>query len=240
MLKTISLIKSWALHIIFPRTCFNCAADLARGDINPLCPACMKELKPISGLICRRCGLPLKDGGTYCRGCRGNKKFNCSFIRSSLQFTPVSRSLVHAFKYGRYVHLSGFFAPLMYKTLRQNPEYFEAEWLVPVPIHSSKKRERGFNQSLLLAWDLSRLCGVPCAPLLARKVKTKSQTSLKRKERLENIKQVFICPDKTAVKGSAIILIDDVCTTSATLEECARVLKRAGAREVLALTALRE
>ena len=200
----------------------------------------MKELKPVSGLICRRCGLPLKDGGTYCRNCRKNKNFNCSFIRSSLQFTPVSRALVHAFKYGGYVHLSAFFAPLMHKTLRQNPEYFEAEWLVPVPIHASKKRERGFNQSHLLARDLSRLCGVPCAPLLARKVKTKSQTSLKREERLKNIKEVFICPDKTAVKGSAIILIDDVCTTSATLEECARMLKKVGAREVLALTALRE
>jgi len=228
------------LHIIFPRACFCCSADIARGDANPLCPSCMKDLKPVHGLICRRCGLPLKYGGAYCHNCRKNKKFKCGFIRSSLQFTPPSRALVHAFKYGGYIHLSKFFAPLMYKTLRQNPEFFEAEWLVPVPIHKSKKRGRGFNQSLLLAQDLSRLCGVPCAQLLARKVKTKSQTSLNRKERLENIKNTFVCAGETAVKGSAIILIDDVCTTSATLEECARVLKKAGAREVLALTALRE
>ena len=76
--------------------------------------------------------------------------------------------------------------------------------------------------------------------LLVREVKTRSQTSLGRKERLENVKEAFACAAAAAVRRRAIILIDDVCTTSATLEECARVLRKAGAREVLAITALRE
>ena len=128
----------------------------------------------------------------------------------------------------------------MHKVYQQNPEFFEADLLVPVPIHKSRLRERGFNQALLLARDLGRMAAVPHAEILARKLKTKSQTSLGRKDRLENIKDAFICIDKRAVKGKAIILIDDVCTTTATLEECARTLRKAGAREVLALTALRE
>ncbi|MDR0734525.1 MAG: double zinc ribbon domain-containing protein [Elusimicrobiota bacterium] len=240
MRKIFSLVKSWVLYILFPRVCFCCGADVARNDGNPLCPECMKDLKPVQGLICRRCGLPLPDGGALCYGCRIKKNFKCGFIRSGLKFTPASRALAHAFKYGGYTHLSRFFAPFMYNVFRQNPEFFEADFLVPVPIHKSRRRERGFNQSLLLALDLSRLCGVPCAELLVRKVKTRSQTSLGRKERLENIKEAFACANAAAVRSGAIILIDDVCTTSATLEECAGVLRKAGAREVLAITALRE
>jgi ComF family protein len=240
MRKLFLPLKSWVLHLLFPRVCFCCGADLARGDGNPLCPVCMKDLKPVQGLICRRCGLPLPDGGALCRACRKKKHFNCSFIRSGLEFTQASRALAHAFKYGGYIGLSGFFAPVMHDVFRRNPEFFEADCLVPVPIHKSRVRRRGFNQSLLLARDLGRLCGVPCAELLVRKVKTRSQASLGRRERFENIKEAFACSDAAAVRRRAIILIDDVCTTSATLEECARALRKAGAREVLAITALRE
>ena len=240
MRKIFLLVKSWLLHILFPRVCFCCGADLARAEARPLCPACMRDLKPIGGLICRRCGLPLPDGGALCYACRKKKNFKCGFIRSGLKFTPAARALAHAFKYGGYIHLSAFFAPFMHNVFRQNPEFFEADFLVPVPIHKSRRRERGFNQSLLLAQDLSRLCGVPCAELLARKVKTRSQTSLGRKERLENVKEAFDCVDAARARRRAVILIDDVCTTSSTLEECARTLRKAGAREVLAITALRE
>lgn len=234
--------KNFLLYILFPRTCFGCGTDMPRRDGNLLCDNCRKDLRPIKGLICKRCGLPLKYGGAYCYDCRGNKaeKFKCSFIRSALHFTPAARSLIHAFKYEKYIHISKFFISVLHKTYLENPEYFEADCLVPVPIHKSRMKSRGFNQSFLLAEGLGKLIDVPCAELIIRTVKTKSQTALRRYERLENIKSAFKCPDVKAVKGKAIILIDDVCTTSATLEECSRVLKEAGAREVLALTALRE
>ncbi|MDR1684666.1 MAG: ComF family protein [Elusimicrobiota bacterium] len=234
--------KDRLLHLLFPRTCFHCRVDMARGDKNLLCPACLKELKFITGLVCRRCGLPLKDGGALCFACRKrrSKRFKCSFIRSGLEFTPVSRSLVHAFKYEKYIHIASFFAPLLYKTWQNNPEFFEADLLVPVPIHKSRLRSRGFNQALLLARGLSGLCGVPVADVLARCAKTKSQTALGRQARAANVKGAFVCLDKAAVKGRAVVLIDDVCTTSATMEECAIVLKSAGAREVLGISALRE
>jgi ComF family protein len=238
--KIFSLVKSWVLYVLLPRTCFCCGTDMARKDANPLCPVCMKDLKPLSGLVCRRCGLPLPDGGAFCYNCRGSKRFKCSRIRSSLNFTRASRSLVHSFKYDGYIYLASFFAPLMNKTFQSNPEFFEADILVPVPIHKSRLKKRGFNQAELLARGLSCFCGVPAAEVLERKKNTDSQTSLGKKERAENIKEAFACRDKAAVKNKAVILIDDVCTTSATLEECARVLRAAGAREVLAITALRE
>jgi ComF family protein len=213
---------------------------MARKDANPLCPECMADLKPIDGLICKRCGQPLKDGGRYCYSCRKSRNFKCGFIRSGLKFTPSARALIHNFKYQGYINISKFFAPLMHKTFRNNPEFFEADFLVPVPIHKSKFKKRGFNQAALLARDLSKLCGVPVLEALERKIKTKSQTSLGGKERLENVRRVFECANKAFVKNKAVILIDDVCTTCATLEECARVLKKSGAREVLAITALKE
>lgn len=236
-------IKNFLLYLLLPRTCFCCGADLPRKDAGPLCQTCKTDLTLLDNmLVCRRCGLPLPDGGAHCYNCRGSKaaKYKCSLIRSSLKFTPASRSLVHALKYQKYVQAADFFVPFLYKTYLKNPEYLEADYIVPVPIHSSRLKERGFNQSLLLARGLSARCGVPCAELITRTKKTKSQTSLGREERLNNVQSAFACADAAAVKRKAIILIDDVCTTGATLEECAKVLKAAGAREVLALTALRE
>lgn len=240
--KLFAKARKFALHILLPRTCFCCGKDMAKDDGNLLCPVCLADLKPIDGPFCLRCGLPLKDGGAHCYNCRGAKTaaYKCSMIRSSLQFTRAARALVHAFKYERYVNIAPFFVALMHKTYLKNPEYLEADMFVPVPIHKSRLKERGFNQSALLAEGLAALSGVPCLDILSRDVKTKTQTSLDKKGRLENIKGAFSCKDKKQIKGKAVILIDDVCTTGATLEECARVLKESGAREVLALSALRE
>lgn len=230
------------LHIFFPRTCFCCGRDIPFKNPALLCKTCTEKLEPVEGLVCQRCGLPLKSGGAHCFNCRGGKaaKYKCSYIRSALCFNEPSRALVHAFKYEKYVCAAKFFAPLMYKTFKANPPYFEAELIVPVPIHKSRLRKRGFNQALLLAEELSKYVNIPTEDILLRARRTKSQTALNRVERKENIKDAFALKEGAKVKGKAVILIDDVCTTGATLEECARVLKKAGAREVLALTALRE
>lgn len=230
------------LHLFFPRTCFCCGRDIPKSNPALLCRECSLKLERCDGLICRRCGLPLKNGGAYCFNCRGGKasKYKCSFIRSSLVFNEPSRSLIHSFKYEKYTDIAKFFAALMYKTYKENPPYFEAEFMTPVPIHSRRMRKRGFNQAFLLVKELSKLNGVEVKDILIRTRKTKSQTSLGRAERKENIKEAFSLKKGADVKGKAFILIDDVCTTGATLEECARVLKKYGAREVLALTALRE
>lgn len=230
------------LHIFFPRTCFCCGRDIERKKQALLCPACSKNLKTPGELVCKRCGLPLPSGGAHCFNCRGSKaaKYKCSFIRSALIFNEPSRALIHAFKYEKFSSIAKFFAPLMYKTYRENPPYFEAEIIAPIPIHKSRLRKRGFNQARLLAEELSKYNNIPVEDILIRKHKTKSQTSLNKIQRKENIKDAFELKKGCNIKGKAIILIDDVCTTGATLEECAKVLKSAGAREVLALTALRE
>ena len=230
------------LSFFLPRTCFCCGADLKTKHL--LCPECLSKVEEVKGLICARCGVPLNYGGQYCYNCRGSKaaKYKCSFIRSSLKFNEPTRALVHAFKYEKYLNIAPYFAEVMYKTYRQNPEFKEAEFLVPVPIYKTRQRKRGFNQADVLATYLSKLCGIPVLNALIRTKNTESQTKLSRAERKANISGAFALAKAAEgkIKKRAFILIDDVCTTSATLEECALVLKKAGAREVLALTALRE
>ena len=238
--QVLSKIKNITLYLLFPRTCFNCGVDLPLNEQGFLCSDCLKELKRPGPMICQRCGLTLKDGGAHCFNCRGKKHFKCSLIRSALDFNAPSRALIHGLKYEKYTNIAKFFAPLMHKTLLENPSMLEAEYFVPVPIHKKRLKKRGFNQAEVLARELSSLVDIPVLPALARVKNTKSQTKLTKKERAENIKEAFICSDPKAVKKKAIILIDDVCTTSATLEECAKVLKKAGAREVYALCATKE
>ena len=239
----IKIIIDKIINFFLPRTCFCCGADLQKNK-GILCADCFKKLEVVKGMICRRCGLPLKSGGRYCHNCRGSKisKYKCSFIRSALKFNEPSRALVHAFKYEKYLNIAPYFAEVMYKTFRNNPEFREAAFLVPVPIHRSRQRKRGFNQAEVLANHLGKICGIPVLNALTRVKNTESQTKLNREERKQNILNAFVLVKgmENKIDKQALILIDDVCTTSATLEECARVLKEAGAREVLALTALRE
>lgn len=238
----IKIIIDKIVSFFLPRTCFCCGADLKTKSL--LCEDCLKKIEPVKGMLCQRCGVPLKSGGKYCRNCRGSKaaKYKCSFIRSALQFNEPTRALVHAFKYEKYLNIAPYFAEVMYRIYRKYPEYREASFLVPVPIHKSRQRKRGFNQAEVLATHLGKICGTPVLNALVRVKNTESQTKLTREQRKENILGAFtLAKDvENEIKGQAFILIDDVCTTSATLEECARVLKEAGAREVLALTALRE
>lgn len=242
MKKLFLKIKNLILHLLFPRTCFDCGIDLPLNEQGFLCKECLKKLKKPGPIICQRCGITLKDGGAHCFNCRGTKarNFKCSLIRSALDFNEPSRALIHGLKYEKYTHIAKFFAPLMHKTLLENPDMLEAEYFVPVPIHKKRLKKRGFNQAEVLARELSSLANIPVLPALERIKNTKSQTKLTKKERAENIKEAFTCSIPSKIKKKAVILIDDVCTTGATIEECAKVLRKAGAREVYALCATKE
>jgi ComF family protein len=147
------------------------------------------------------------------------------------------RSIVHALKYEGRRSLAVPLAALMRQRCQWALE--DAELVVPVPLHPSRHRERGFNQAL----DLARALGLPIAPALRRVRATASQTSLSGVARRENIRGAFASSRlpwrRRAVEGRIIVLVDDVSTTGATLDECARVLIPMGVREVRAVTAAR-
>ena len=236
-------IPSYLLHFFFPKTCFACGCDLARRAEHSLCPRCLGGLKEPGPHICRRCGAVLKSGGAHCYACRGSKasKYKCALIRSAFVFNNSSRAWVHALKYGGADYLGKEMGKEMARRFCRYPEMAQAEVIMPVPLFSKKYRERGYNQSELLAQSLAEVLLIPLDKTsLKRTRNTVSQTTLGRKGRLENMTGAFVCRNPKSVYRKTVLLIDDVATTGATLEGCAQALKRAGAKKVLAYTFARE
>lgn len=241
--KILGQSVQYLLHLLFPRTCFACGCDLSAQENGPLCPLCTHQLKKPGPYICKRCGVVLKSGGAYCYACRGSKakKYTCKMIRSAFIFNTSSRALVHGLKYKQADYLAAFIGESMFKQFAQYPELAEVNLIVPVPLHPRKLRKRGYNQSELLARSFSLQLGLESnAACLIRTRDTASQTKLNRQGRLANMSDAFACIAPGVVKGKTILLIDDVATTGATLEGCARALRQAGAKKVLAYTFARE
>lgn len=240
-MKTI-LVKAgkWLLNALLPCTCAHCGVDLHYLRTDPLCPGCAVLLEPLPELHCQGCGLPLPSGGASCRDCRGGRGA-LRLARAAFVFNPELRSLIHAFKYRAREDLVIFLAGHMAGALERFPELGPYNFCVAVPLHTSRLRERGFNQAELLAaalaprGNLFHLQGA-----VERGRNTPSQTTLSKKERRANMAGAFRVIRPELAKGRNILLIDDVATTLATLEELAAELKRAGAKGVAAFTLARE
>jgi ComF family protein len=152
----------------------------------------------------------------------------------------IVRNVVHEFKYGRHIHLRHLVARWLHRALEdERVRDLSFDVIVPVPLHAARQRERGFNQAQLLAELLSARTSIPAKPWLERIRYTTTQTALDRAERIENLHNAFRLRKKADVQALRVLLVDDVLTTGATLSECARVLKRAGAVSVYAATVAR-
>ena len=228
------------VDVLFPPTCPSCREPVA-ADGN-FCGACFAKLRIIDAPICACCGIPFViavEPDTRCPECLTTKP-DFDVARSALVYDAVSAPLITALKFNdqwagleRYVQ--------MMQRIGQ-PLFIGADLLVPVPLHWRRLLRRRFNQSALLAYGLSARTGIACAPhLLQRAIYTKPQMKLAREERLRNVKRAFCVHMAAAasVQGKTIILVDDVVTTGATAEACARALKAAGANEVRVLSLAR-
>ncbi|HEX9911635.1 MAG TPA: ComF family protein [candidate division Zixibacteria bacterium] len=157
--------------------------------------------------------------------------------RSLGLFDPDYQTLLHHFKYKRKISLGKELGKRLGELLIQDKFLKDYDYLLPVPLHRSKERERGYNQSKILAEEISELTFLPLLDkVLMRKKNTRDQTNLNAEERERNVRGAFIVRDKLVLKGKRIILVDDVMTTGATLKECSRVLKEAGVKEVAGAT----
>ena len=237
------LVKAgkWLLNALLPRICAHCGLDLHYLEEVPLCPACAAGLEPLPGLHCEACGLPLRDGGGSCRDCRGGAPRSLALARSAFVFNPQLRSLVHSFKYKAREDLAGFLGGKMAAALPGFPELGPYKFTAAVPLHRSRRRDRGFNQAELLASTLAASCNLfHLEGAAGRTRNTPSQTSLSKEKRRSNMAGAFTIVKPELVKGRNILLVDDVATTLATLEELASEFQKAGARSVAAYTLARE
>ncbi|PIW40007.1 MAG: amidophosphoribosyltransferase [Chloroflexi bacterium CG_4_10_14_0_8_um_filter_46_9] len=183
--------------------------------------------------LCPKCGKP-QVNGVVCATCR-QRQTKIDGIRSPFRFEGTMRQAIHQLKYRNLKAISSSLAVLLADYLLLNP--LPGEVLVPVPLHPRRLRERGYNQSVLLAKELSRLINLPViTDCLIRVKEAKPQVRTTTvKERRENVTGAFICHgDK--INGKQIILVDDVCTSGATLEACTTALKNNGAVSIWGLT----
>ena len=148
------------------------------------------------------------------------------------------RELVHSLKYRRNREIASLFADMMVAHLGVMHMALPQDGvLVPIPLHKTRERIRGFNQSLLIAQALGERIGMAVQCDVLRKIKkTIPQMELRREERIKNLANTFAVADALSVRGKTIVLVDDIKTTGSTLEEAARVLKEAGAKRIWAIT----
>lgn len=200
------------------------------------------KLDFISDPACGQCGLPFElssDGGVLCIKCLKKPPYY-DYGRSALRYNDASRSLILSFKHGDNMHLVRSFVPWLVRSGRLMLE--DADMLIPVPLHPYRLLMRRYNQAAVLAAGISAMCGVVHEPLILKRVRsTVSQGHLSANERMRNVRKAFDVPDKKQafVKGKNIVLIDDVYTSGATLNECSRILKKYGATKVSVLTIAR-
>lgn len=159
------------------------------------------------------------------------------FHRSCCLYEETLKEAIHRFKYLGELPLLRVFGDLLYPTFQTLSQDYRVDFLVPVPLHIRRLRERGFNQALLLIRELSKRTGIPYRARVLRKIKdTPFQTQLKGAQRRKNIKGAFCVEKREIIEGKSIVLVDDVYTTGATVNECARTLRGAGAERVAVLT----
>ena len=223
------------LNFLFPSYCLLCDAPLGVGE-RIVCGRCWARLEIITDRFCPKCGALLRKGRAICASC-SKAGYYFSFNRSLGPFDQRYQTLIHHLKYERMTSLAVRLGEKLLFLLRAEPRFSPAEGIVPVPLHPTKLRERGYNQSLLLAQEVSRGSGLPLIDDALQKVRrTKSQTRLTFEERVENLRGAFRVKLREKVEGKKLILIDDVFTTGSTLNNCAQALLEAGACEVYGLT----
>lgn len=210
----------------------------------PVCPSCLGRVRPLELLaFCDRCQRPLSlaaqtpDTPALCGACRQEETV-FDRLRSFGAYEGELRELIVLLKYNRVYSLAGPLGGWLAQVVKQSPELAEADALVSVPLHRRRQRARGYNQAELLAKQLAKWVRLPVeAGWLERVKDTPSQTGLTPLQRVENVRGAFTTTTK--LDRRRILLLDDVCTTGATLNTCARVLKQAGAETVQAVTLAR-
>ena len=217
--------------LLFPKICQRCGEGFGEGLSNILCGACFDSISVYEDPLCGHCGISLparafEDARLLrCRDC-GDEDYFLDQVRAVGPYEGALRIAHHGFKFEGMEALKLDLARKMVSF--SIPAFWEGvEALAPVPLSAERERERGYNPAALLAVEISRVTRIPFKPMLRKIKSTQPQMSLKREERLKNPKGAYQLGGQGAVPLK-VVLVDDVFTTGATLEECAKVLKKAG------------
>lgn len=235
-------LLSGFMDLVYPPRCAICLSflskDQARGKSELFCRDCIKEFEKICSPICPLCGTPHdsdRQTDHMCEECHRKRPFY-DICRAPYLYRGAAMTAVHAFKYGQKVTLGDQLGMLLSDFAQEWMGGMENLLIMPVPLHQARLRQRGFNQSLVLARHVAGRLGAELDFLSLRRTrKTLPQTGLGKKERTRNVKGAFALEYPSKAGGRSVLLVDDVSTTGNTLSQCALALKRGKAREVFCL-----
>lgn len=239
------LQTSWILSdLLFPRHCRTCDVKMSHENRFLICDICFQKISFLSGQACRGCakffpGFDGSQGKGFCPGCARDKRFFDECFSVAI-YEGVIKELLQSFKYAREEYLAHTLQMIFGKVFERNIPWNEFDCMVPVPLHPLKLKERGFNQSLFLAQELYKKLKIPLFPTALKRVKySQGQTLQDKKARIENIRDSFVVKSTQRIQNKRVLLVDDVLTTEATVQECAKILKASGAVSVTVLTLAR-
>lgn len=224
-------IREIFLGILYPRRCPICH-EIVRERGALICASCKKEVRPIGEPACKKCGKPIgSPAQEYCRDCsKGGHVYTRGL--AVLHYTGKIKKSIYQMKFHNKREYIDFYGPYMAEVLGERIRRWDAQALVPVPLHGSKRRKRGFNQAELLAEKVGEELGIPVRTDLVERIRaTKPQKELSRRERQNNLKGAFKI-SQYDVKLKKIILVDDIYTTGSTIDEIAGKLLEQGISEV--------
>jgi ComF family protein len=220
-------VARWALDFALPPRCAGCGIIVA--EVHSFCPDCWRQIEFLGESGCSTCGLPLQaTEAASCAVCLA-KPPRIARTRAAVAYDDLSRGLAIRLKYGRKVAIARTMARYMAPLVGAPGDAL----LVPVPLHRTRLWSRGFNQSALIAREMSRRLGIAADPFALRRIKrTPPLKGMSPQQRRNAVAGAFKVSDRRSVEGRTIILIDDVLTTGSTAESAARTLKRAGAARI--------
>lgn len=221
--------KSYFLDLVFPKFCVGCGKE---GEW--LCEICQHKILMVKTQVCPDCGR-VSQFGQYCP--RHQKRWGLSGIIVAAYYEegPIKEA-IHNLKYNDILELKILLGEILTQALKDNRKLGPFIFMTAVPLHFWRRAQRGYNQSELLGDYVANKLRLPKNFQILRKIRqTKPQVKLGGKKRLENLKNSFIFNKKINIRGRTIIIVDDVTTTGTTLNECAKVLRRAGAKRVWGL-----
>lgn len=233
----VSKILNYIIEFIYPPKCMACDNIIPLENERWICDKCRSLFKYIEGNTCKICGIILEKSKSKCVDCiERNNIFNTN--KAIFIYEGIIQDIIHKFKYGKKPYLGKGLGVLMLNRLLLTPYIFkDINYIVPIPIHKNRMRNRGFNQSELLAKEISKGLGLPMASnLIIRKKDTKPQSAFSPLGRKNNLKDAFVVNKKYNLKNKNILLIDDIYTTGSTLNACCEVLYELGVNKVNATT----
>lgn len=234
--SALSIVGREAVRIVLPSWCVVCDSELPwRDRTASCCGSCWSALPKITTPKCTSCALPVPVAEGLCIECLADP-LPVEWCEAWGQYRDGLASLLQALKFQRHDFLDDALASLLEETVQARGTTFDA--IVGVPMQRKKERRRGYNQAELLARALSRRLDVPCdMTLLAPRGQRAPQSTLARRERAVNVRGAFVASPR--VEGKSVLIVDDICTTAATIRACAAALVEAGAERVCAVAVAR-